>query len=241
MWSLLSGPWTEVDSREALWKHEMSNTWTWSLFAGSDSLCWSPSIRYLPQDVHKTRGITKLNTTTCSLPDTDCSSRALDARHQKNQQALKGNKRNCGWQVFNKHIHCKGRRKTECSQCTSSSTRQFIPSNVQSAGKHVPRPQSQGPAPRIELLESCQPLPDLPVSSGRFSVSSIPQIAASLGSRRDKNIKTGGMHSFFFVRDFAQRRIAERVSNKPDPSLAEQKWARPSGTKLRPSRVSPAK
>lgn len=184
MWSLLSGSWTEVDSREALWKHEMSNTWTWSLFAGSDSLCWSPSIRYLPQDVHKTRGITKLNTTTCSLPDTDCSSRALDARHQKNQQALKGNKRNCRWQVFNKHIHCMGRRKTECSQCTSSSTRQFIPSNVQSAGKHAPRPQSQGPAPRIELLESCQPLPDLPVSSECFSVSSIPQIAASLGSGR---------------------------------------------------------
>lgn len=133
MWSLFSGPWTDIDSREALWKQELSNTRTWSLFAGPDSLCWSPSIQYLPQDVHKTQGITKLNTTTCSLPDMDRSSRASNARHQKNQQALKRNKRKCRWQVFNKHIYCKGKRKTECSQCASSSTRQFTPSNVQSA------------------------------------------------------------------------------------------------------------
>lgn len=151
MLSLLSGPWTEVDSREALWKQELSNTWTWSLFAGPDSLCWSPSIEYLPQDVHKTQGITKLNTTTCSLPDTDRSSRALNARHQKNQQALKRNKKKCRWQVFSKHIYCKGRRKTECSQCASFSTRQFIPSNVQFACKHVLCLQSRGLATRTEL------------------------------------------------------------------------------------------
>lgn len=101
MWSLLSGPWTEVDSRDALWKQELSNTWTWSLFAGPDSLCWLPSIQYLPQDVNKTQGITKLNITTCSLPDMDRSNRALNARHQKNQQALKRNKRKCRWRVFN--------------------------------------------------------------------------------------------------------------------------------------------
>lgn len=144
MLSLLSAPWTEIDSREALWKQELSNTWTWSLFAGPDSPCWSPSIQYLPQDVHKTQGITKLNTTTCSLPDTDRSSRASNTRHQKNQQALKRNKRKCRWQVFNKHIYCKGRRKTEFSQCASSSTRQFSPSNVHSACKHVNCHQSQG-------------------------------------------------------------------------------------------------
>lgn len=109
MLSLLSGPWTEVDSRETLWKQELSNTWTWSLFAGSDSLCWLPSIQYLPQDVHKTQGITKLNTTTCSLLDKDRSSRASNARHQKNQQALKRNKRQCRWQVCNKHIYCRQR------------------------------------------------------------------------------------------------------------------------------------
>lgn len=89
----------------------------------------------------------------------------------------------------------------------------------------MPRPQSQGPALRIELLESCQPLPDLPVSSECSSVSSIPQIAASLGSGEgDNKIKTGGMNScFFFFKDREQRHIAERVTNKPDPSLAEQK------------------
>lgn len=91
----------------SLWKQELSNTWTWSLFAGPDSLCWLPSIQYLPQDVHKTQGITKLNTTTCSLPDKNRSSRASNARHQKNQQALKRNKRQCRWQVCNKHIYCR--------------------------------------------------------------------------------------------------------------------------------------
>lgn len=45
-------------------------------------------MRYLPQDVHKTQGIRKLNTTTCSLPDTDSSA---EPRHQapQNEQALK--------------------------------------------------------------------------------------------------------------------------------------------------------
>lgn len=49
-------------------------------------------MRYLPQDVHKTQGIRKLNTTTCSLPDTDSSA---EARHQapENEQASKRNNR----------------------------------------------------------------------------------------------------------------------------------------------------
>lgn len=90
----------------------------------------------------------------------------------------------------------------------------------------MPRPQSQGPALRIELLESCQPLPDLPVSSECSSVSSIPQIAASLGSGEgDNKIKNRRDEQLFFCffKDREQRHIAERVTNKPDPSLAEQK------------------
>lgn len=91
--------------------------------------------------------------------------------------------------------------------------------------KHVTRPQSQGPAPRIELPESCQPPPDLPVSSECFSVSSIPQIVASLGSGRGtkKNNNRRDTQIFIFLKDREQRHIAERVTNKPDPSLAEQK------------------
>lgn len=65
-------------------------------------------MRYLPQDIHKTQGITKLNTTTCSLPDTDYPA---EPRHQTplSEKALKRNKRNCRWQVFNKHIYNEGK------------------------------------------------------------------------------------------------------------------------------------
>lgn len=49
-------------------------------------------MQYLPQDVHKTQGITKLNTTTCSLPDTD---HPAEPQHQspENKRALKRNNR----------------------------------------------------------------------------------------------------------------------------------------------------
>lgn len=116
-----------------------------------------------------------------------------------------------------------------------------MPSNVQSACKHVPCLQSRGLATRIELQEICQPLYLTCEYTWNHSVS-LPFLRyqppwSPAGKKTKKKTTQMWCADFFksFFNAWEQKHTLQRVNiSLTDPALTGQKWARPEEQKSKP-------